>query len=166
MPQALIDTGASLNICPLTTLKMLEIPESVLRPTSLMIEAYDNSQRPVHGIIVMYLEFGPTTTPVEFHVMNIDASFNLILGRRWIKQMRAVPSTFHQCIQFPYKGKVYRVFGDEPFEGQKIDSCPCPPTIKAFTSILESSHQGESKKHEESGPNPLIIRFVCEGERE
>lgn len=98
IPQTLVDTGASLNVCPLATLLMLEIPDSTLKPTTLTVTAYDNSKRPALGAITLEIKFGPTTMPVEFHVINFEASFNLILGRRWIEQTKCVPPDFIHAI--------------------------------------------------------------------
>lgn len=36
----------------------------------------------------------------------------LILGRQWVDDLKAVPSTRHQCLKFPFKGKVINVKGD------------------------------------------------------
>lgn len=72
--------------------------------------------------------------PVEFHVINLEASFKLILGRRWIEQTKCVPSVYHQCIKFPYQGKIYRVFSDEPPEEYKSDNLPNLPIIKEVTT--------------------------------
>ncbi|KAL1225222.1 hypothetical protein V5N11_002419 [Cardamine amara subsp. amara] len=38
---------------------------------------------------------------VEFTVFDRQAAYNVILGTAWIYQMKAVPSTYHQCVKFP-----------------------------------------------------------------
>ena len=38
---------------------------------------------------------------VEFIVIDRQAPFNAIPGRPWLYSMKAVPSTYHQCLKFP-----------------------------------------------------------------
>ena len=41
---------------------------------------------------------------VEFHVMDIKPTFNLLLGRPWIHELGAIPSSLHQMIRLNYQG--------------------------------------------------------------
>ncbi|MQL75201.1 hypothetical protein Taro_007563 [Colocasia esculenta] len=47
---ALVDMGASINVCPLSTLRACDLSEGMLRPTPTTIAAYDNSRRSCHGM--------------------------------------------------------------------------------------------------------------------
>lgn len=48
------------------------------------------------------------------HFLLVDAisSYNLIIGRPWIHQMRAVPSSYHQTLKFPTKWGIKEIKGD------------------------------------------------------
>ena len=46
---------------------------------------------------------------IEFHVVDVESPFNAILGRPWITALNAVPSVAHQCLKFPYEGKVVKL---------------------------------------------------------
>ncbi|MQL86317.1 hypothetical protein Taro_018857, partial [Colocasia esculenta] len=80
---ALVDTGASINVCPLSTLRACDLSESMLRTTPTTIAAYDNSRRSCHGMA--------------------------ILGRPWLEALGGVPSTAHQCLKFPFQGRIIKV---------------------------------------------------------
>ncbi|RVW91717.1 Retrovirus-related Pol polyprotein from transposon 17.6 [Vitis vinifera] len=50
-------------------------------------------------------DFGPSTQTV----LRIPASFNLLLGRPWIHQAGAIPSSLHQKVKFIHDGQVITV---------------------------------------------------------
>ncbi|KAJ9536816.1 hypothetical protein OSB04_un000040 [Centaurea solstitialis] len=37
----------------------------------------------------------------KFNVVDCQSAYNVILGRPWIHEMKAIPSTYHQKIKFP-----------------------------------------------------------------
>ena len=52
------------------------------------------------GSIELAVTAGEVRKIVEFIVIDRPAPFNAILGRPWLYSMRAVPSTYHQCLKF------------------------------------------------------------------
>ncbi|XP_070034650.1 uncharacterized protein [Nicotiana tomentosiformis] len=95
--RVLIDGGSSLNICPLTTLKRLDKGLHEIRMGSMNVKAFDGSQRTTIGEINLDLQMGPTWFDVEFQVLDISATYNLLLGRPWIYAAGEVTSTLHQA---------------------------------------------------------------------
>jgi hypothetical protein len=47
----------------------------------------------------------------NFLLVDKKAPFNAILGRQWLHAMKAVPSTYHQCIKFPSENRIAVVYG-------------------------------------------------------
>ena len=47
---------------------------------------------------------GPVKRDVTRQVLDIPLAYNIFLGRPWIHEMRVVPSTYHQCVNFPFHG--------------------------------------------------------------
>ncbi|MQM06365.1 hypothetical protein Taro_039186 [Colocasia esculenta] len=124
---ALVDTRASINVCPLSTLRACNISERQLQPTPTTIAAYDNSRRACHGIITLQAELGPLVMSVEFYVLNIDHTYKAILGSPWIESLGAVPSTAHQCLKFPFQGRIV-----------KVKSVATTHTVEAVERVLPS----------------------------
>ena len=56
----------------------------------------------VEGVFSTMVKVGPIEDEVEFIVLDISATFSLLLGRRWFHKLGGVPSTLHQMIKFPY----------------------------------------------------------------
>ena len=61
------------------------------------------------GTLTIDLLIGPTTFSILFQVLRIPASFNLLLGRPWIHQAGAIPSSLHQKVKFIHDGRVITV---------------------------------------------------------
>ncbi|XP_070004538.1 uncharacterized protein [Nicotiana sylvestris] len=91
----LIDEGSSLNICPLVTLKKLGKGLHEIKDGSINVKTFNGSQRSTIGEIILCLQMGPTWFGVDFQVIDIPASYNLLLGQPWIHAAGVVASTLH-----------------------------------------------------------------------
>ena len=47
--------------------------------------------------------------------MDIQPSYDCLLGRQWIHRARAVTSTLHQKLKYPAEGKVITICGEEEY---------------------------------------------------
>lgn len=54
----------------------------------------------------LYLQVSPLSLMTEFLVLDIKATFNLLLGRPWFHQALA---TYHQFLKFRYKGSIVTI---------------------------------------------------------
>ena len=77
----LINNGSALNVCPLRTALIIGLDMETIIPLPLIVRAYDNTSRKVMGTFKAPCKIGPLETIVEFHVMDITPSYNLLLGR-------------------------------------------------------------------------------------
>jgi len=59
MAKVLIDNGSSLNVIPKSTLDKLSFSASHLRPSSMVVRAFDGSRRDVKGEIDLPIQIGP-----------------------------------------------------------------------------------------------------------
>ncbi|XXG85609.1 hypothetical protein AAC387_Pa11g0656 [Persea americana] len=125
MSGALVDTGASLNICPLKTYKALRLTIKDLTPAPMVVTGYDGNKKTVCGKFMLLVQAGPISMPEEFYIMDIPTTFNLILGRRWLNHMNAVMSSRHQCVKFPHLVKIMKLMGDPPvIEPEELQILP------------------------------------------
>ncbi|XP_070022590.1 uncharacterized protein [Nicotiana sylvestris] len=79
---------------------------------AINVKAFDGSQRSTIGEISLCLQMGPTWFDVEFQVINVPASYNLLLGRPWIHAAGAVASILHQAVKFEWNHKEVIIHGD------------------------------------------------------
>jgi len=66
------------------------------------VRAFDGSQRATIGEINLSLQMGTTWFDVEFQVLDISSTYNLLLGRLWIHVVGAVASTLHRALKFDW----------------------------------------------------------------
>ena len=66
----------------------------------MVVRAFDGTKREVLENIRLSIQVGPYTFDSEFIVMDINPSYNFLLGRRWIHMAGVVPSTLHQKVKF------------------------------------------------------------------
>ena len=100
MPRALLDNGSSINVIPMSTLSRLQIELSYMKKSQMVVRAFDGTKREVFRNIELPIQMGPCTFNSEFIVMDINPSYNYLLGRLWIHMASAIPSTLHQKVKF------------------------------------------------------------------
>ena len=82
----------------------------------IIIKAYDDGENFSKGIITLPVTVGLATENTLFHVLDIEMNCNMILGRLWLHAMKAIPSTYHQCLKFSYDNVEVTILGDpDPF---------------------------------------------------
>ena len=90
-------------VCPLKTASCLGLSIEDFVPIDQHVRAYDNNRREVLGTITLELTIGPMVKKAEFQVLNIALCFNMLLGRSWIHDIEAVPSSLYQKVWFPHE---------------------------------------------------------------
>ena len=66
----------------------------------MIIRAFDGTKREILGNIELPIQVRSCTFNFEFIVMDINPSYNCLLGRPWIHMAGAVPSTLYQMVKF------------------------------------------------------------------
>ncbi|PKI63921.1 hypothetical protein CRG98_015702 [Punica granatum] len=82
--RVMIDNGSALNVCPVTTLKQMNVDLNRVRPSKTAVRAFDDSRREVNGEIDLLIDVGPCSFSLTFQVLDIPNAFSLLLGRPWI----------------------------------------------------------------------------------
>jgi len=136
--KVLIDNGSSLNVMPKSTLEKLPFNASHLKPSSMVVRAFDGTRREVRGEIDLPVQIGPYTCQVTFQIMVINPTNSCLLGRPWIHSVGVVPSTIHPKLKFVVEGHLVIVPGEEDISV----SCPSSmPYVEAAEESLEKAFQ-------------------------
>ena len=136
MAKVLIDNGSSLNFMPKDTLDKFPFNASHLRPSSMVVRAFDSSCQDIRGEIDLPIKIGPHVCQITFQVMDINPAYNCLLGRPWIHLVGVVPSMLHQKLKFMVEGQLIIVSGEEDI----LVSCPSStPYVEAAEESLETS---------------------------
>ncbi|XP_070020694.1 uncharacterized protein [Nicotiana sylvestris] len=166
--KVLVDNGSNANICPLSTLNKLKVDDERIHKNSICIRGFDGGGKDSIGDIVLELTIGSVEFTMEFQVLDVAISYNLLLGHPWIHAAKAVLSTLHQMVKFEWDRQEIIVHGDENlcahsdasvpfieaedvkgpwvyqvFETVPVEKVPegkCVPTPKiAFASVMMAS---------------------------
>ena len=107
----MVDTGSSTDVIyknlwqKMKNVKIREIEHPVV--------GWDNQESWPLGITTLNVNLGPTSVPVDFVVMDVETTYNAILGRAWIAAMNVVTSTNHQKLKFLCPAGVVTVRGSQ-----------------------------------------------------
>ena len=97
--RALVDTGASVNLIPLSTLQAAGISKRKIQECPMEVTGFDGKGEYTAGHIQLWLKVGPITSLARFHVVRTEVSYHVLLGRPWLYKHRLVLSTYHQCVK-------------------------------------------------------------------
>ena len=126
--RVMIDGGSGVDICPLSTLQSLKVNTDRVCPSNVFVPAYDGSRRDTIGETKFKMKIGSVVFTIVFQVMDMETSYNFLLGRPWIHMAWAVPSTLHQVVQFEYNNQEITVHGEDD---SPIYRDPSVPYIEA-----------------------------------
>ncbi|XP_075091757.1 uncharacterized protein LOC142171932 [Nicotiana tabacum] len=113
MKRVMLDGGSGVDICPLSMLQRMKIGTERIRPNNVCVRAFDGVKRDTIWEIDLILTIGPVDFEVTFQVLDMDTSYNFLLGRPWIHAAGAVPSTLHQRVKFEHENQEIVVHGED-----------------------------------------------------
>ncbi|XP_031394222.1 uncharacterized protein LOC116205712 [Punica granatum] len=122
--RVMIDNGSALNVCPVTTLKQMNVDLNQVRPSKTAVRALNGSLREVNGEIDLLIDVGSCSFSITFQVLDISNAFSLLLGRPWIHSAGAIPSSLHQRLKFIVEEKLITVKGEEDYTIYKETAVP------------------------------------------
>ena len=88
MAHVLVDTGSSFNVLPKKALDRLDCEGLTLKPSNIMVRAFDGSKRMVHGEVGIPIKVDTQTFDSTFYVMDIRLSYSCLLGQPWTHYIR------------------------------------------------------------------------------
>ncbi|XP_074298564.1 uncharacterized protein LOC141629465 [Silene latifolia] len=109
----LVDIGSFVNLIMLETLKNMGFNEKNLVKKAVPLVVFSGETKQSLGEIVVPTFAGGMNKQVRYLVIDGPSTYNVILGRPWIHEMKAVPSTYHQSLKFPTPWGVQEIRGDQ-----------------------------------------------------
>ncbi|XP_023638107.1 uncharacterized protein LOC111830467 [Capsella rubella] len=110
----LIDTGSSVNVIFKDVLIRMGVDLRLAEHNTLPLTSYvfDGDTVMTAGTIMLPIYVGGTMQCFNFAIVDKPIVYNVILGTPWLHRMKAVPSTYHQCVKFPTQRGIYTLHGD------------------------------------------------------
>ncbi len=82
--RALVDTGASLNLIPTSTLDAAGISKKKIQGIPMEVTGFGGATEYTISHIQLVLKVGPIVALTRFHVVNTVVSYHALLGRPWL----------------------------------------------------------------------------------
>ncbi|XP_070015649.1 uncharacterized protein [Nicotiana sylvestris] len=143
------------NIFPLSTLQRIEIGTERIRLSNVCVRAFDGIKRDTIGEIDLILTIGPVDFEVTFQVLDMDTSYNFLLGRPWIHAAGVVPSTLHQMVKFDHEDQEIVVHGEDEKSIYWDPSVPCLEVREGSEHIVYQAFEiVVADQYEEGNPCP------------
>ncbi|GLU17503.1 hypothetical protein SLE2022_338670 [Rubroshorea leprosula] len=103
--RVLVDTGSAPDIMYFHCFESLGLDPALLQKYDGPIYGFNNQPVPVEGVLTLHVAFGSgrtyVTPLVRFLVVKMASSFNIVIGRPTLTEIRAVVSQSHLCMKFP-----------------------------------------------------------------
>ncbi|XP_019261322.1 PREDICTED: uncharacterized protein LOC109239236 [Nicotiana attenuata] len=108
--RVLIDLDSSSNIIRLRVVEQLGLQDQIVLVVRVL-NGFNMACETTKGMIIPVYT-AETTQEIKFYVEG-DMRCNALFGRRWVHNMRVVPSTLHQELKCPTLGGVKTVYGEQ-----------------------------------------------------
>ncbi|XP_074306208.1 uncharacterized protein LOC141641449 [Silene latifolia] len=99
--KVLVDTGSSVNLIMFETLKVMGFDKENLIKKSVPLVGFSCETAHSVGEITIPTYIEGVNKLVRYLVIEGPPTYNVILRRPWLHQMKAIPSTYYQCLKFP-----------------------------------------------------------------
>lgn len=119
--RALGDTGALVNLIPLSRLQVVEILENKILGSSWRWQDSEERASTWQGeYIQLWLKVGLIASLARFHVVKTKVLYHILLGWPLLHKHRLIPPTCHQCVKGRLNGRMIRFEANPtPFEQAK-----------------------------------------------
>uniref|UniRef100_A0A2N9F1K3 Uncharacterized protein n=1 Tax=Fagus sylvatica TaxID=28930 RepID=A0A2N9F1K3_FAGSY len=111
--RVLIDQGSFAEVMYKGLYEKLGLKEADLDDFSSPVFGFSGESTTPLGKTTLLVLARPINLQIEFIVIHGSSPYNAIIGRDWLHQMRTVPLTLHQKLQFPTKDGVMEVNGNQ-----------------------------------------------------
>ncbi|KAM1285244.1 hypothetical protein ACFX2J_027833 [Malus domestica] len=94
----LIDGGAAVNVLTTNQMRKMGRGTEDLIPTDLTVSSFSGAITKTYGILPLEVDLGSKKIMLAFFVVDCTSTYGALLGRDWIHQSLAIPSTLHQQV--------------------------------------------------------------------
>nr|XP_016452676.1 PREDICTED: uncharacterized protein LOC107777202 [Nicotiana tabacum] len=109
--RVLVDPSSLANVIRSKVVEQLGLLYQIV-PNSRVLNGFNMAGEAMKGEITLLVNMSGVVQDAKFHVIRGNMRYNALLGRPWIHNMRAVPSTLHQMMKFPIDDGIKTVYGE------------------------------------------------------
>ena len=117
--RVLVDQGNAADLLHLSAFKQMGVPIDHICSVGRVLSDFNGATRLSVGDITFSVKASPVTQQVLFSVVEDLGPYNAILGRAWLHAMKAIPSTYHQTINY------LTISGQVDLQGSQLAARQC-----------------------------------------
>ncbi|XP_019259249.1 PREDICTED: uncharacterized protein LOC109237397 [Nicotiana attenuata] len=108
----LVDPGNSANIIQWRVLEQAKLIGSII-PATKLLAGFNLASVTTRAEILLSTNAEGVMNTILFEVVDVDMGYNIILGRPWLHEVKAIPSTYYQLLKFPTPEGIKQIRGDQ-----------------------------------------------------
>ena len=98
--RVLVDPGTATDLLQLPAFNQMKLSLLMLNLVRRILSDFNSATTTTLGDITLPVQAGPVTQQVLFSVVKDLRPYNFIVGKAWMHSMKAVPSTYHQMVNY------------------------------------------------------------------
>lgn len=116
---------------------------------STVLVGFSGEDKNTIGEISLPIYVEGVNTQVMFFVIECVSAYNIILGRPWIHELKAIPSSYHQTVKFPTPWGIQEIKVTGVLPSSVTKSCSSFPTPKTrwYCNYRSSLHPAAMRSH-------------------
>ena len=87
--------------------KVIKVDLSTIQPNNVPINGFANIYKNTLGTITLPIKVSLVILNTPIRGMLGPLNYNLLLGRPWLHEMHAIPSTLHHKVKFTHNNMMY-----------------------------------------------------------
>ena len=96
----LVDLGSTTDLLQLPAFNQMKLFLGMLNSVGRILSGFNEVTTTTLGDITLPIQEGPVTQSVLFSIVEDLGPYNWIVGQTWMHSMKAIPSTYHQTVNY------------------------------------------------------------------
>ena len=113
MRRVLVDQGSAIEIMYPDLYNGLNLKSKNLTAYESPLVSFERKTIISKGQIRLPIQTNSEIVEVDFIVVNSYSPYTAIVARLWLHALRAVSSTLHQKVKYPFEGPVKKILGNQ-----------------------------------------------------
>ena len=98
--KVLVDPGSAMDLLQLPAFRQMKLSSNMLNSAGRILSGFNGATTVTLGDVTLLVKSRPVTQKILFLVVEDLGPYNAIVGRTWLHYMKAIPSTYHQTINY------------------------------------------------------------------